>query len=354
VIDLDSGAVIATYTLRGPARLHRGASGQYVYGAQEQGGQVAILDTGIGFDNHGDHSDIRISKPRLLPARLSGPRPSHINRGGDLVAVFFDGDGSAQVIKEQDFAQGRTRQIRRIATGAGHHGAAKPIGRQIAVTVPPDGEGLPNAIELRNTDKKTATRLECPRLHGEGSTGRFVAFGCADGVAIFEVQRNAVATRRIAYPESLPPGRMIRNMAGAAGFSFLAGDFGADGMVVFDPASIDGDFRFVQLPGRRMHFDLHPEPGDKLYVLIEDGKLLSINPMIGTIEAEARVTNRYSMEQGAVRPRVTSIGPYAIVSDPAGAEIVVLDSQTLLERRRLKMEGVPFDVLAVGGSGSVH
>jgi hypothetical protein len=354
VIDLDRGALLATYTLAGPARLHRSAAGRYVYAVQEHPGQVAILDSGVVVESHGDHSDIQITKPRLLPGRLNGPRPSHLNRLGDIVAVFFDGDGSAQVIREQDFVDGRTRQVRRIETGASHHGVAKPIGRQLAITVPPAEAGLPNAIELRGADNKASHRIDCPRLHGEGATGRFVAFGCADGVAVFETGRDAIAARRIAYPETVPSGRMIRNMAGATGFSFLAGDFGADGMVVFDPSSADGDFHFVELPARRMHFDLHPEPGDMLYVLIEDGTLLGINPMKGVIEARARVTERYSMEQGVVRPRVTSAGPYAIVSNPAAGEIVILDAQTLAERRRVKVEGEPFDVLAVGGNGSVH
>jgi DNA-binding beta-propeller fold protein YncE len=354
VIDLDQGTLLATYILAGPARLHRSTAGRYVYAVQGEPGHVAILDSGVAVETHGDHSDIQITKPRLLPSRLSGPRPSHLNRRGDIVAVFFDGDGTAQVIREQDFVEGRTRQVRRVETGAGHHGVAKPVGRQLAITVAPAEAGLPNAIELRDADNKASNRIDCPRLHGEGSTGRFVVFGCADGVAIFETGRETIAARRLAYPETIPSGRMIRNMAGAAGFSFLAGDFGADGMVVFDPSSADGDFHFVELSGRRMHFDLHPEPGDILYVLIEDGTLLGINPMKGAIEAQARVTDRYSMEQGVVHPRVTSVGPYVVVSNPAAGEIVILDAQTLAERRRVKVEGTPFDVLAVGGSGSVH
>ena len=354
VLDLDSGTVLATYTLGGPARLHRGASGQYVYAVQGQSAQVAVIDTGIALDSHGDHADIKISKPRLLPVRLSGPKPSHFNRGGVLVVVFFDGDGSAQAIKEPDLVRGNTRQLRRIETGAGHHGVAKPVGSQIAISVPPDGQGLPNAIELRGRDNKPSQRADCPRMHGAGATSRFVGFGCANGVVIFEAKRDGVAARHIAYPEAVPAGRMIRNMAGATGFSFLAGDFGADGMVVLDPAAKDGDFRYVELPGRRMHFDLHPDPGDKLYVVLEDGTLLSINPLTGAIEARARVTDRYSMEQDVVRPRVTSAGSYAIVSNPAAGEIVILDAQTLAERRRVKIEGVPFDVLAVGGRGATH
>jgi hypothetical protein len=153
VIDLDHGALLATYTLAGPARLHRSTAGRYVYAVQQQPGQVAIIDSGVAVESHGDHSDIHISKPRLLPGRLNGPRPSHLNRRGDIVAVFFDGDGTAQVIREQDFIEGRTRQVRRIETGAGHHGVAKPVGRQLAITVPPAEAGCrtPSSFEMPTT-----------------------------------------------------------------------------------------------------------------------------------------------------------------------------------------------------------
>ena len=39
---------------------------------------VAIIDAGIALDGHGDQADIEVSKLRLLPVRLNGPKPSHI------------------------------------------------------------------------------------------------------------------------------------------------------------------------------------------------------------------------------------------------------------------------------------
>jgi hypothetical protein len=147
---------------------------------------------------------------------------------------------------------------------------------------------------------------------------------------------------------------MIRNMSGAAGFTFLIGDFGADGMVVLDPSAADGDFRFISLPSRRMHFHLHPEPGDQVLIILEDGKLIRINPITGQVTGQAQVTNRYSMEQGVVRPRVASVGRHVAVSSPATGEVIVLDADSLAERRRIQLGGAPFDMLAVGGTGASH
>jgi hypothetical protein len=354
IIDLDDGRLLSTFSLSSPARLHTGPSRRYVYAVQSEADEVAAIDIGIALESHGDHADLKVSAPRLLSHRLRGSRPSHLTHNDARIAVFFDGDGTTQIFSEQDFVDGRTARIRRIETGAKHHGVAIPIGRRLAVTVPPTGDGLPDAIELRSDDTPERPRVACPSLHGEAVTGRFVAFGCGDGVAILESVRNAVAARSVAYPASLPPGRMIRRMTGAAGFTFFAGDFGADGMVILDPSATDGDFRFISLPARRMDFNLHPESGERLFVIVEDGTLLSLNPLTGAIEAQARVTGRYAMDQGTIRPRIASVGTYVAVSDPRAGEVVVLDATTLAERHRVKVGGAPSDLLALGGDGATH
>jgi hypothetical protein len=268
------------------------------------------------------------------------------------VAVFFDGDGAASLIPEKAFIAGDLGRAERVATGAGHHGVAKPIGRALAISVPKEGENLPVAIALRQGDAP-AQSIDCPRLHGEGQSGRFTGFGCADGVAMFEETAGGVVGRKLAYPASLPTGRMVRNLAGASGYSMLVGDFGADGMVVIDPGKADG-FSFLPLPARRIHFALDSRAGDKLFVLVEDGRLIKINPLTGANVAERAVTGRYSMEAGVVRPRLSSVGDVVVVSNPAAAEIVVLDAETLTERRRIALAGAPFDVIAVGGTGAKH
>jgi hypothetical protein len=100
-----------------------------------------------------------------------------------------------------------------------------------------------------------------------------------------------------------------------------------------------------------MDFNLHPESGERLFVLLEDGTLLSINPLSGRTEAQARVTGRYSMDQAAVRPRVASVGPYVAVSDPRAGEVLIVDATTLKTRQRVRVGGIPSDLLAIGKNG---
>jgi hypothetical protein len=354
ILDLRNGRVVATLPLAGPARLVAGASGRYAYAVQTDADQVAIIDVGIAVEDHGDHADIVISAPVLLSPRLRGARPSHLTHDHIRVAVFYDGDGTAQVFREHDFVQGNMTRIQRIQTDKKHHGVAFPVARRLAVTVPPEIDGLPNLIELRSEDHSDSQQVGCQHLHGEATTERFVAFGCADGVTIFEMAGNAVESRRLPYAASLPPDRMIRRMTSATGFAFFIGDFGRDGMVVFDPSAVDGDFRFIALPARWMDFNLHPESGERLFVLLEDGTLLSINPLSGRTEAQARVTGRYSMDQATVRPRVASIGPYVALSDPRAGEVLIIDATTLKTRQRVRVGRIPSDLLAIGKNGMSH
>lgn len=352
VVDLDKGAVISTLKVTGQARLEPSVTARYAYVVQNQSNEIAVIDTGIAIESHGDHADIRLTSPKLLPLKLRGPRPSHITHDNSRVAAFFDGDGSARVFQEKDLGQSSDKQMLRVATSGGHHGVALPLGRHLAVSVPsPDG-GLPAAVELRDAKDAVLRRIECPRLHGEAHTGRYAAFGCENGVALYDTGTGTFSGRHVPYPDSLPSGRMIRTLFGAAGFALFTGDFGPDAMVLVDPTK--DAFRLVQLPARRMHFQLHPDPGDKLYVIVEDGTLLSINALTGDVLAKSQATGRYSMEAGVVRPRIAATGPYVVVSDPAAGEVVVLDSTTLAERRRVKLKGAPSDILAVGGGGVAH
>jgi hypothetical protein len=353
VVDLETGKVLVSAELASPARLTAGEGRRMVFAAQGAAGEVRPIDTGIAFDDHGDHADITVKAPRVLAPALKGAKPSHINHGGGKVAVFFDGDGAASLIPEKAFIAGELAKVERVATGTGHHGVAKPIGRVLAISVPKEGENLPVAIALKQGDAAASQTIDCPRLHGEGQSGRFTGFGCADGVAVFEETAAGLVGRKLAYPTSLPAGRMVRNLAGASGYSMLVGDFGPDGMVVIDPGKADG-FSFVPLPARRIHFALDAKAGDKLFVLVEDGRVIKINPLTGATVAERAVTGRYSMEAGVVRPRMSSVGDVVVVSNPAASEIVVLDAETLTERRRIALAGAPFDVIAVGGTGAKH
>jgi hypothetical protein len=95
IVDLVSGETLERMELQAPVRFYRGPSGRYVYAVQTAAGRVAVIDSGVAFDDHGDHADLQVTPPALLPVTLEGGEPVHFNTGGGTLAVFFDGDGTA-------------------------------------------------------------------------------------------------------------------------------------------------------------------------------------------------------------------------------------------------------------------
>lgn len=352
VVDLATSEVIETIALAAPARLHRGASLATIVATHPAAGRVSFIETGLSLDDHGDHSDLHVEAPRLLPATLEGGRPAHVNRDGDRIAIFLDDDGVALVLSERALLAGEAVEPRRIDAGGAHHGIAKPAGPLVAVSAPTDGERLPDRIRVVDDADSEIAEVSCPRAHGEGQSGAFVAFGCADGVAMMTLGAEGPGFSRILYPAE-HEGRMVRNLAGAVAISAFLADFGPDGMAILDPTAEDG-LTFVALPARRMHFTHASDPGDRGFVIVEDGRLLALNALTGAMLGEVQATELYSMEQGIVRPRLSTAGSFVVATDPQAGEIVVVDAQDLKVTARIAVGGTPSDVVVVAARGVQH
>jgi hypothetical protein len=356
VVDLAHGRPLAAFGTDGPARLHLGASGRFVYAVQAEPGKVAVVDSGIAVMTHGDHSDIRLSAPALLPVTMAGPRPVHFNRDGTQVAVFFDGDGTAALIEEAAFVAGAAPEL--IRTAGPHHGVAKPLGDRVAISIPhpSDPRELPIGIAMVRPD---GTRLDvseaCPRLHGEAQTGHWTGFGCADGI-LFVVRddKGGTSYAKLSYPAELPAGRMVRNMAGGTGLTVFAADFGADAMAIVEPDA--RTLRMVGLPGRRIAFALDVAYGDALFVLTEDGTMHRIDTVRAAIVGSRKVVGAYRADGGSAvaRPRIAAAGDHLVVTDPAEGRLLRLDPATLAVKSEIGLGGAPFDVVLVTGKGETH
>ena len=352
VLDALSGERIASFALEAPVRLHRGASEATVVATIASSGATAFIATGLALEDHGDHADLVLAEPSLLAARLTGGRPAHVNRDGSRIAVFFDEDGTAQVVGEADLHETEPA-IETVAAGGAHHGLAKPVGDYLAISVPTEGERLPNAVALLGVEGSPVVTADCARMHGEGQSGPILAFGCADAVAFVDTSATPPKSWSHAYPAEPGEERMVRNIQGAVAFRSFLADFGPDGMLVVDPSIEDG-FGFIALPARRMHFALDADPGDTGYVIVEDGRLLRLNALTGAITGEVAVTGRYAMEQGVVRPRISVVDGLLVVTDPAAGELVVIDTHEMTIAKRIAVEGAPADVVLVAASGAAH
>ncbi|MFN3938129.1 MAG: hypothetical protein ACK4KW_11185, partial [Gemmobacter sp.] len=122
VADAGEG-VHAAFDLPSPARLYLGPDGRHVWALSRAAGEVRLIDTGLRTEDHGDHAAVVLHAAALIDAAFAGEVPVHFNMGGDRVAIFWDGTGTATLHD----AQGRAT-LARLETGKPHHGVAVPVG----------------------------------------------------------------------------------------------------------------------------------------------------------------------------------------------------------------------------------
>ncbi|HWX46904.1 MAG TPA: hypothetical protein VNZ61_02470 [Roseomonas sp.] len=349
VVDLLTGEVLSRFETGSPGGLRHGAAPGQLSLAQGQAGRVDVIDLGIALENHGDHGDLKLSAPRLVPRVAEGPKPSHVLGGDGRLASFFDGDGSVVVVGEGSAA--------RLRANAPHHGLAYPFrsaaGRRLLVSHAAAAGARPGGVVvLDEAGKELVRNDDCPMLHGEAISGRVIGLGCGDGVLLLNTRTEEF--RKVPYPAGTESSRMVRTLIGGADFHLFVGDFGPDAVTILDPDA--GQFAVVELSARRVAFTLDPQRADSMFVLTEDGQLHRIDTLSGKIVVSVGVVQRYSMEGGSsvARPRISAAGGLVAITDPARSRLLVLDAANLAPKREIALEGTPLNVLAVAASGERH
>ncbi|MBP1859730.1 hypothetical protein J2Z75_003247 [Rhizobium herbae] len=361
-LDASSGSEIGRFDLGGFAALSLSDTGKTVFAVQGDKDTVQVISTGIALSDHGEHRDIAVSDPKLLPGVINGRKPGHVVTHGDDVAIFYDRGGKTDLFQESALLDGKNA-AESIDTTAPHHGVAVPMGRNILVSVPnmtvevkPDE--LPPRLGLRVVDragKQIGDVAPCTGLHGEATSARLVAFGCEEGVLVARPGGiDGPKLEMIAYGDDLPEGK-VSTLLGGRSMQFFLGNYGEDKVVLIDPDSAT-PYRLVELTTRRVDFILDPAHARNAYILTEDGKLHLLDTVSGEITRSAAVTEPYSKDGHwrDPRPRLAVAGDHIAITDPRHSLVRMIDSGTFAETATIPVEGQPFAIVAVGGSGATH
>ncbi|KKB08421.1 hypothetical protein VE25_18845 [Devosia geojensis] len=355
-IDLPTGDEIGAFPLASPATLYTTESKAAVYAVQGAGNRVSVISSGLAFEDHGDHGDLEVSDPALLDVTLEDERPVHFVAHDGEVALFFDGSGVVQVVRESALLAGESAP-RTFTTDAPHHGVAAPVGAHVLVTRPnaDDPKALPVGIDVLDADGEQIGELhECPDLHGEATSGHTLAIACAAGILFVDEGSPEPQIEFVAYTDDLPEGK-VTTLLGGVGLKYWLGNYGADRVAIIDPAD-EVPFRLVDLPSRRVHFAIDPARAGFAYVLTEDGVLNEIDIVAGTISRTLEVTQPYSMdgEWSLPRPRIAVAGSEIAVTDPLNSMIHVVSTESFALDRDIAVQGMPYNIVALGGSGESH
>nr|WP_244636859.1 zinc metallochaperone AztD [Limoniibacter endophyticus] len=360
-IDMNDGREIGKFDVKGWTNLAPSASGKTVFAAQPDFDMVNVIATGIDFSDHGDHRDLSVSETKLLPVTFEGPRPYHVVAHDDHLILFYDRGGKAEIIDEAALLEGQ-KEVTSIDTTKPHHGVAVTMGNHVLVSVPNtevevnEGE-LPPRIGLRAVDREghqVGDIAACTDLHGEATSARIVAFGCKEGILVASPGKDGPEFKMLPYPDAFPKAHSGTLLGGKAMQFFLA-NYGEDKVILID-AEAAQPFRLVELPTRRVDFILDPAKARNAYILTEDGDLHVLDVITGEIVRKARVTEPYSKDGHwrDPRPRLAVAGEHVVITDPRHSLIRLINVETLAEDRTIPVEGQPFSIVAIGGSGATH
>lgn len=360
VIDAVEGERLASFDIHGPATLYRSHSGETVYAVQGAADAVTAIATGIAFHGHGDHADIEIGEPRLTGTEIEGGYPVHFVEHQGHWAAFFDKEGVARIFRERDALAGSV-ELREVDSGAPHHGVVVPYGNYDLVSEPhpEDPSNLPIGIRVQDRDGTQVGELaECPDLHGEAATGNLMAFACATGLLIVRSEGSEPSIEHLPYPDAFPSGKTT-TLIGGRGLQYFLGNYydspDRSAVVLIDPSEEEA-FRLVELPTRRVHFAVDPIRARYAYVFTEDGQLHRLDVLAGEITQSLRLTDPYSMDGHwrDPRPRVVIAGEYVFVTDPLEGKLHQVEATSFEKVGEVEVEGTPFSVVAVGGTGTTH
>jgi hypothetical protein len=352
-VDLASGDTLASFQLASPAALYTAAGA--VFAVQGAGNQVSVISSGIALDDHGDHGDIAITDPELIDAVMTGEKPAHFVEHGGKAAMFFDGSGLINLFSAEQWARDGVIDATQFDSGTAHHGVAIPWGAYtLASAANADDEKKPRlGLNVLDADGQVVGDTHpCPDLHGEATSGNLVIVGCGDGVLIVSGSGEPKVTK-LAY-DGLPDGKST-TFLGGVGMQYFLGNYGADKVVLIDPAEAE-PYRLVDLPTRRVHFAVDPVRPKFAYVFTEDGQLHQLDVVSGRIAQSLDVTEPYSMDGdwSLPRPRIAVAGDAVAVTDPNQGEVHLVDIASFTETRAIPVAGAPYNIVAVGGSGTAH
>lgn len=360
VIDRDAPDQRWSFDFPGPSRLYGSPSGQTVIAVQSDNDRVDFLHSGIALEQHGDHSDIAINDPAATGMHLTGPRPFHVVTHGYETAINFDRGGYASFLAEGALKNG-TLEVETFSQNRAHHGFAAQLGDVIISSVASEEEieqgSAPQRVGVaayRADGERMGEVQTCTDLHGEAFSGRYLLAGCKEGViAITQADEGADFTM-LPYPESFPEEK-TGTLLGSAAMQVFLGDYGRDSVVIIDPTEAPY-FTRVELPFRRVDFVLDPAMPQYAYILTEDGTLHRLNMLSARIEAAESMTQPYSMDGHwrDPRPRLAMAGDRIAITDPTQSLVRLVDPVSLEETATIPVEGLPYNILAVGGSGLMH
>lgn len=280
---------------------------RHVAAVQGQAGEVHLVDAGSWTQGHGDHFHSYVADPTLLDEALTGGKPVHVvgNAAAEQTAIYFDEQGSAQLIDAAALESGELHGLATVASTEPHHGVVLPLANGTSLVTQKGTEALPDSIDLVAADGKAAQSFTCTGMHGDVVVGNTAAFGCIDSVLIV---RNGTETR-VANPadDGERVGALVSDRAGKV----FVGDWASDSLVfiVDDKATVT--------PVGVEYSNIAATPDGRFAVIGTDGTLRIYDSSGAEAERFEALTEPWTKPQGH-----GALTPSLAAGDLAGANMI--------------------------------
>lgn len=351
---------VTTLDLTAPASyLYASGSGRFAVAQQRAQDVLHILDGGVEVSA----GTVRRTEPTVLGA-FGDAAPTHGNVNGDIISVFFDGNGMSRFWDEDDLQAGITDPFLSIETGGAYHGATVAMGDgEHVVVTRKDGENvLPAGVDVYDRSGELVdTTRNCPNLHGNAANRDWVVIGCVDGVLTVGLESGAPVFERYSLADGPEWGTgTVWSAWDASRFLLRNSDRSLPRgtpptpdnrrLATFDPAS--GSVTNLPLPGGDVDWTAGlSADGRYALVLGRTGNLYVFSMSSAGLVArfDGIVAGPDAMPSGAA-PYLASTVDRAYLSDPVAGEVVELDLSvsTPAILRRIAVPGTPTRIAVVG------
>lgn len=355
VFDLEDNSLLDAFSLdQAPSAVQASAGYRYAVLVNRTSDTVNFLDGGLWEEAHLDHFDTYEEAPALLSYGVTGSRPTHVAKYEGQMAIFYDGDATAnsiasvQVLGDADITM-ENADPAGLSYTVNMHGVALPRGEFLFASVRgtdadststlPDKVGVYHWHDGAYEEEEIFSET-CANLHGAAQNENHIAFGCSDGVLLVEDIGGMFMASKIANPADLLSDVRVGTLYGHEHSEQFIGLASAHGGSVAQWVSVTPDEGEMEIIDWRPVADARPLShsfsfdGERFLILDNQGYLTILQPHAhdGQVHWEYASRIDISEEDPADMPEglrfsmtVAQNANLAYVADPIAQHIVIVD-----------------------------
>jgi hypothetical protein len=351
IFDLDTENVVNTLEAStSKANVYATEDGLFGMVVTSSTGTVRAINSGITYEDHGDHIDISKAEAKFTTWSAQGAKPAHVESHYGWVVVHFDGDlaanKSSQVIAViEDELDEETATTLAFPPQTPNHGVAIAASNCHFVISEPDpnyaagnkSSSLPDGffiwnsqlVELTDLDEQGLVNKSCGGYHGTAASGNYHMFGCnfatsddsSDvGVLLIEWHESTstFSSRKILYPDNQ---RRTSTLVAHHDSPYFVGQYGRNpspgynNLVRIDPKKDRiAESDLLELPDGQVQcgFDFEKEHGQLIVTMLPDGYLYVYNVsdwnLVGSVQVVPLNESEQACGTGAINRNTFTVG----------------------------------------------